>query len=215
MFIINDPGTVHSTGTLQPGSVVDIRRIVPSGTGAVLIYSTANVEVSLTDPLGRTVGYGLSTTIPDGAYYDEFIRDDDPAVNAGEPGPLSHILFVPTPVDGTYTLRILGTAAGSGAVRINKYSRYRNLPQGLQTITTALVPGESQTTSLTYTSVVGDVNGDGVVACSDIAIIRSALGKRLGQQGFDARADVTLDGSIDVRDLAFVSQRLPVGTRCQ
>jgi hypothetical protein len=63
--------------------------------------------------------------------------------------------------------------------------------------------------------VPGDVNGDSVVNCADLAIIRASFGKSSGQPGFDLRADVVQDGVINVRDLAFVSQRLPPGTICQ
>ncbi len=63
-------------------------------------------------------------------------------------------------------------------------------------------------------SVAGDVNGDGVVTCADASIVRAAFGTRAGTPGFDARADVNKDGVIDVRDLAFVTQRLPAGTKC-
>jgi hypothetical protein len=58
------------------------------------------------------------------------------------------------------------------------------------------------------------VNGDGVVNCFGIAIARTTFGKKLGEAGFDGRVDVVKDNVIDVRDLAFVSQRLAVGTRC-
>ena len=61
----------------------------------------------------------------------------------------------------------------------------------------------------------GDVNGNGVVDCADIGIVRAAFGRQTGQPGWDARADVDTDGIIDVRDLVFVSQKLPAGTRCQ
>lgn len=62
--------------------------------------------------------------------------------------------------------------------------------------------------------VPGDLNGDRKVDCADIAIVKASFGKRKGQPGFDARADVNNDGVVDVRDLAFVSQKLPVGTKC-
>ena len=62
--------------------------------------------------------------------------------------------------------------------------------------------------------IPGDVDANGVVDCADVRLIRAAFGKRTGQPGFDARADVDTDGIIDVRDLAYVSQRLPVGARC-
>ncbi|TFW31038.1 hypothetical protein E4O92_15005 [Massilia horti] len=60
----------------------------------------------------------------------------------------------------------------------------------------------------------GDVNGDGVVDCADLAIVKASFGRRTGQPGFDLRADVVKDGVIDARDLAFVSQRVPAGTVC-
>jgi polyvinyl alcohol dehydrogenase (cytochrome) len=66
-----------------------------------------------------------------------------------------------------------------------------------------------------FSLLPGDLNGDAVVNCADVSIVRSAFGNRAGQPGFDPRADVVADGVIDIRDLAFVSQRLPLGTRCQ
>ncbi len=62
--------------------------------------------------------------------------------------------------------------------------------------------------------VLGDVDGDGVVTCTDVAIIRAALGRRAGQPGFDARADLNRDGVIDVRDLASVIRQLAPGVAC-
>lgn len=62
--------------------------------------------------------------------------------------------------------------------------------------------------------VAGDLNGDGSVTCADVAIVRSSFGKRTGQPAFDARADIDKNGVVDVRDLAYVTQRLPAGTNC-
>lgn len=59
--------------------------------------------------------------------------------------------------------------------------------------------------------LTGDVNGDGLVDCTDLALIRAAFGNRT----FDPRADVNGDGVVDVRDLAYVAQRVTVGSRCQ
>jgi hypothetical protein len=61
----------------------------------------------------------------------------------------------------------------------------------------------------------GDASGNGVVDCTDVGIVRAAFGRQTDQPGWDPRADVDTDGIIDVRDLAFVSQKLPAGTRCQ
>lgn len=62
--------------------------------------------------------------------------------------------------------------------------------------------------------LAGDIDGDGSVACADVAIVKAALGKRSGQAGFDERADFNKDGVIDSRDLLYVNQRLPKGTSC-
>jgi hypothetical protein len=62
--------------------------------------------------------------------------------------------------------------------------------------------------------VSGDLNGDGKVDCADVAIVRASFGLKIGQPGFDSRADVDLDGVVDIRDLAFVTQKLPARTRC-
>ena len=40
------------------------------------------------------------------------------------------------------------------------------------------------------------------------------FGKRRGQAGFVSAADVNGDGVVDVRDLAFVARKLPVGAPC-
>jgi hypothetical protein len=63
-------------------------------------------------------------------------------------------------------------------------------------------------------AVVGDVNGDGKVDCSDLTIVKSSVGKRCGQTGFDPRADLNQDCVVDVRDLAAVARQIPAGSRC-
>lgn len=64
-------------------------------------------------------------------------------------------------------------------------------------------------------AVPGDVNRDGVVNCSDVSIVRGAFRLRVGQNGYDSRADLNGDGVIDIRDLNAVTRRLAPGTVCQ
>ena len=63
-------------------------------------------------------------------------------------------------------------------------------------------------------SIVGDLNSDGAVNCTDLALVRASFGKRTGQPGFDSRADVHADGGVNIRDLTFVSRLLSAGTKC-
>lgn len=65
-----------------------------------------------------------------------------------------------------------------------------------------------------FSGVAGDVNGDGVVDCTDLAVTRVPFGKTYGQAGFDPRADMNGDGVIDIHDFAFVAQHLSAGTSC-
>ena len=68
--------------------------------------------------------------------------------------------------------------------------------------------------TLPAVNVPGDVNGDGVASCADLAIVKTSFGKRAGQPGFDARADVNNDRIVNVVDLATVTRAIPTGTKC-
>ncbi len=59
-----------------------------------------------------------------------------------------------------------------------------------------------------------DTNADGKLSCADVAIVKASFGKRPGQPGFDARADVNKDLLVNIRDLSRVSQALPARTSC-
>ena len=62
--------------------------------------------------------------------------------------------------------------------------------------------------------VPADVNGDGVVNCTDVALVKAAIGKRSGQAGYSANLDVNKDGVINAIDQAMVTRALPAGTTC-
>jgi hypothetical protein len=59
-----------------------------------------------------------------------------------------------------------------------------------------------------------DLNGDGVINCADLAIVRASFGRKTGQAGFDPRADVNGDGVVNVLDLSAVARQIPTGTTC-
>jgi len=59
-----------------------------------------------------------------------------------------------------------------------------------------------------------DVNHDGLINCTDLDIVKAALGSKLGDSNWNPAADINGDGVVDVRDLAAVSQMLIPGTKC-
>jgi hypothetical protein len=59
-----------------------------------------------------------------------------------------------------------------------------------------------------------DLNGDGAIDCADLKIVRTSLGTKKGERGFDPHADVNQDGVVNVKDLAFIAQQLPAGAQC-
>ncbi|SFM85072.1 M12 family metallo-peptidase [Rugamonas rubra] len=62
--------------------------------------------------------------------------------------------------------------------------------------------------------LAGDLNADGAVNCADLAIVKAAMGKRSGQPGYDARADLNHDGVVDIRDLSAVAQKVAGAKSC-
>jgi hypothetical protein len=104
-------------------------------------------------------------------------------------------------------------AINGSAVAASKLPALLRLPllTGAKMFRAHLVNGRM--IQLTVVSLDLDARNDGVT-CADYSIVRSALGTRSGQPGFDARADINGDGVVDVRDLSVMAQKLPAGTRC-
>ena len=59
-----------------------------------------------------------------------------------------------------------------------------------------------------------DLNNDSVVNCADVNIVKAAMGKKIGEAGFNALADLNGDNVISIKDLAMVTRQLPAGTSC-
>jgi hypothetical protein len=64
-------------------------------------------------------------------------------------------------------------------------------------------------------SLIGDLNGDGVVNCLDLDLVKDYFGKTSLHPGFDPRADANGDGVVNILDLSIVARQLPAGTVCQ
>jgi hypothetical protein len=68
---------------------------------------------------------------------------------------------------------------------------------------------------LVVSGTPGDVNGDGVVSCADVTVVRAAYGSTVGQARYNPSADFNGDGFVNIQDLQFEIQQLPAGTSCQ
>jgi hypothetical protein len=78
--------------------------------------------------------------------------------------------------------------------------------------------GNATTTTANYVVtaiLLGDVNGDGVVNCLDLQLIKASFGSKRGQPAYNAAADVNGDGVVNIVDLSTVARALPAGTGCQ
>ena len=58
-------------------------------------------------------------------------------------------------------------------------------------------------------TLVADLNGDNTLTCADLAIAQAALGTSVGQPGFVPAADINGNGTVDIRDVAYVAERMP------
>jgi hypothetical protein len=93
------------------------------------------------------------------------------------------------------------------------------LPRGLPAIFVFVIPRDLKKLPVVHHRrglrlVDGDLNGDGQVDCADLAIVKASFGKRTGQAGFNAWADINDDGVVNVIDLALISQKMVLGTVC-
>lgn len=59
-------------------------------------------------------------------------------------------------------------------------------------------------------TILGDVNGDGIVNILDLTIVSLSYGSFKDEPGYNPEADINEDGIVDMRDLAIVARRLGV-----
>jgi hypothetical protein len=215
IYDIIDPGSilVHTldspydpVGRSYNNTFSAMATFVPPGSGAFVIYADAGIQVLVTDPVGRHVGYKAGTIIneiPRAYYADEEVGEDDPNASVDHSLPMTHILSIPSPSEGFYQIQITGLQATQASLRIYRYNK-KNLPQTVQTISTNLGPGQTLLQTTTYSTRTGDVNGDGFVNDTDIAIVQAALGTKLGDPAYNPAADLNGDGVVDMFDLAIV-----------
>ena len=120
------------------------------------------------------------------------------------------------PASATAAFTPKSAAGGTGASSLS-IATSPNSPPGSYTVVitgTAGILTHVATVPLLVQGTPGDVNGDGVVDCTDLNLVRAAFGRRVNQPGYNPRADFNGDGIVDVSDLAFVARKLPAGMAC-
>jgi hypothetical protein len=86
-------------------------------TGALVTSADSPVELLVTDPQGRQLGYLTNGSdvfnIPTGSYFVEYpiANDAGTGVALGDPSG-AKIAYIPSPASGTYNLTVTGTASG-------------------------------------------------------------------------------------------------------
>jgi hypothetical protein len=136
-------------------------------------------------------------------------------------------VILQNPPDGGYQVVLTGLHTGGyelsvSATSFNHQSSQQvmngTIAQGASTayqldLSTSNV-GQTQTVNL-GTLVPGDLNGDERVNCADLAVVKASFGKKTGQAGFNAWADINDDGVVNILDLSMVAKQLPAGTVCK
>ena len=103
-----------------------------------------------------------------------------------------------TSADGTVLFALDGIAPGSYDLQIKGAHTLSSLVSGV-----SLAAGTN--TVQFGTLYEGDVNGDDQVGDVDFRFVAARFGLRSGESGFDATADLTGDGLVDVADLSLLA----------
>jgi uncharacterized repeat protein (TIGR03803 family) len=176
-------------------------------------------EITTTVPLGATTGRLAVTTPGSGIIKSNLVFKVLPQINIFTPasGPTgTNVVITGVSLTQTTNVTIGGKAA---SFTVNSDTQLTAIvPSGASTgkirITTLGGTVTSATSFTLTTAMIGDRNGDSVVNCTDLDIVKASFGKSIGQTGFDPRADVNGDGLVNIIDLAAVASALPAGTTC-
>jgi len=128
----------------------------------VCLRANSPVELLVTDPEGRQLGYVPSGQdvfqIPLGGYVRDFLIGDDNGTSTGTgPGEASGIKTAsfPNPLDGTYTVKVTGTASGPYTLQFEGVTTDGSPQETTVTGTTA--QGAVATYQISYASAPGSL----------------------------------------------------------
>jgi hypothetical protein len=118
----------------------------------------------------------------------------------------------------TTTLDIPGsfTSTATGGNLLLQPSTATRPARSILSVTANNGIGPPQSLQIQFAVVkAGDTNGDGLLTCADLTLVKNALNTSVGQPNYNINADVNLDGLVNNKDYSFVSSKLPLETVCQ
>lgn len=132
------------------------------------------------------------------------------------PQPAANLTGVPAAATATFSSSTVAGGAGSSTLTVTTSA---GTPAGNYTLVVSGISDDGIRTHVATLPLVvqgtpGDVNGDGVVDCGDLALARLAVGSKVGDPRYNSRADFNGDGFVDVQDLAFIGRAVGSGTVC-
>jgi hypothetical protein len=201
--------------TIEPEIHQKLIGVLPAIARWTGIQDPGSVRLLVVDSSGQTTG-----TLPDGRRTND-ITNSFIYVDATNPGTFllgtlegSYMVILTGMKSGDFALaasNIAGDFAASQQVFSGRVSKHDSLAYR---VSTTAVFGTPMQTITPASFLDGDLNGDERVDCADVAVVEAALGKRLGEAGYNAWADLNADGMVDSRDVKSITKRLPRRVTC-
>ena len=157
---------------------------------------------------------GITSVVPDGtwAYQGWRVNITVTAENLGDTVETFNVTtFYDNNTIGTVTLTSLPAHTAVNLLFIWNTSAVTPCHNYTIRAEATLVPYEYNVTNNVYVDgkvkirIVGDVNGDGKVDITDVAMVSSAFGSYPGHPRWNPAADINRDGRVDITDVAMVS----------
>ncbi len=189
----------------SPGSAVRVHRYQAISEPQLNMEVHSPVDIVLTDPNGNRLGLdpasGAFNEIGGGLYWEDetfYALDEGVSPEPAWENAADSIkrLFVPAPLDGMYSLQVIGT--GTGAFEIN-VGGDGNFAVSAAQFSGMITPGETldfNFSGQTGLPVIGDYNGDQRVDGSDLTEWQNLF----GQSDSGLNADGDDDGDVDGAD---------------
>jgi hypothetical protein len=205
-------GTAPYTWVLQSGALPTGLTLSTAGfLNGIPTAGTYNFTLQVTDAASASLTRSYAVVIKPAALVSIAVTPPNPKVFKG-----STQQFVAT---GTFTdnsTQVLSSPMWASSSTSVATITTTGLATGVAFGTTTITATQGSISGSTTMSVkiLGDVNGDGKVDCTDLAIVKASFGKKTGQPGFDPRADLNGDGVVNIIDLSIVTKQLPANTTC-